>query len=131
MPPTGRRNALKLISGSFALASFPWGQAAADPTSTGKSAADGTLALLFDGSLRTRVLFRGKPLTPFQPSESLLLADRAIDSFSFAGHETEVLQDPKHGKGARHRISGRSKEGIQKTVEVTLFEQLPGLAVLT
>jgi alpha-galactosidase len=131
MPQTGRRNALKLISGSFALASFPWELAGANPTAAGKSAADGTLALLFDGSLRTRVLFRGKPLTPFQSSESLLLASGSIDAFSFAGHETEAIQDPKQGKGARHRISGRSKEGVEKTVDVAFFEQLPGLAVLT
>jgi alpha-galactosidase len=128
MPQTGRRNALKLLSGSFALASFPWELAGAQGSAGGQSAADGTLALLFDGSLRTRVLFRGKPLTPFQPSESLLVATGAIDTFSFTGHETEAIQDPRHGKGARHRISGRSKEGIEKTVEVTFFEQSPGLA---
>ncbi len=48
MPQTGRRNALKLLSGSFALASFPWAaNAAATGTTVDKTAADGTLALSF------------------------------------------------------------------------------------
>jgi alpha-galactosidase len=132
MPPTGRRNALKLLSGSFALASFPWARAAdtAAGAADGRSAADGTLALLFDGSLRTRVLFKGKPLTPFQASEALLLADRAIDSFTASGITHEDLNDPRHGAGRRHFITGTSAEGIEKKVEVTFFEKLPGLAIL-
>src|SRR5689334_10556341 len=130
MPHTGRRNALKLLSGSFALASFPWAQGAPGTAAAGETAADDTLALLFDGSLRTRVLLRGKPLTPFQPSEALLLEKRAIDSFAFAGHSHEDLQDPRHGTGRRHLVTGKSADGIEKRVEVTFFEQFPGLAVV-
>src|SRR5262245_31611142 len=107
MPQTGRRNALKLLSGSFALASFPWAQAA-DSASNDSTAADGTLALLFDGALKTRVLFRGKPLTPFQASESLLLKDGALDEFVFAGHTQDAFKDARHGAGSRHVITGKS-----------------------
>ena len=131
MPQTGRRNALKLLSGSFALASFPWAQAAtsgADPVA--KTAADGTLALSFDGNLRTRVLLKGKPLTPFQASETLLLKNGAISAFTATGHTHEDLKDARHGAGRRHVITGQSREGIEKRVEVTFFEQSPGLAVL-
>jgi alpha-galactosidase len=130
MPHTGRRNALKLLSGSFALASFPWAQAASPAGSVGGTAADDTLALLFDGSLRTRVLFRGKPLTPFQSSESLLLGKRQLDTFSFGGHTHEDLADPRHGAGSRHVITGKSADGIEKKVEVTFFQRLPGLGIL-
>jgi alpha-galactosidase len=130
MPQTGRRNALKLLSGSFALASFPWAEGALGAAPAGETAADGTLALLFDGLLRTRVLLRGQPLTSYQASEALLLGKRAIDAFAFSGHTHEDLKDPRHGAGRRHVITGKSAEGIEKRVEVTFFEQLPGLAVL-
>ena len=67
MPQTGRRNALKLLSGSFALASFPWADLAMSEEANPRGATtppDGRLAILFDGEMRTRVLFRAKALTP-------------------------------------------------------------------
>ena len=130
MHPTGRRNALKLLTGSFALASFPWELASAAAPGMARTAADGTLALDFDGNLRTRLLLRGKALTPYQSSESLLLANGVVDAFAFQSHSHEDLEDPRHGAGRRHLITGRSKQGIEKRVEVSFFEKLPGLAVL-
>ncbi|HUQ10115.1 MAG TPA: glycoside hydrolase family 36 protein, partial [Steroidobacteraceae bacterium] len=131
MPQIERRNALKLLSGSFALASFPWARAATPDAAAGtQTAADDTLALLFDGSLRTRVLFRGKPLTAFQSSEALLLKDRPIEAFFFSGHTHEDLTDPQQGAGRRHVITGKSTEGVEKKVEVTFFQRLPGLAIM-
>ena len=131
MPQTGRRNALKLLSGSFALASFPWAQGAGSATGAGKqTVADGTLALSFDGNLHSRVLLRDKPLTPYQASETLRVGDRTIDAFVFASHTHEDFQDPRHGVGRRHVITGKSAEGIEKRVEVSFFGQIPGLAVL-
>jgi len=131
MLQTGRRNALKLLSGSFVVASFPWELASSGAApAADKTAADGTLALLFDDSLRSRVVFRGQPLTAFQASEALLMKDRAIDAFAFRSHAHEDLQDQRHGAGRRHVITGTSKEGIEKQVDVTFFEQFPGLAVL-
>src|SRR3954470_11351823 len=114
MLKTGRRNALKLLSGSFVVASFPWelGTAAAadqSAASDDRTAADGTLALLFDASLRTRVMFRGQPLTPYQASEALLIKNRAIDAFAFKSHVHEDVKDPRHGAGRRHIITGVSK----------------------
>ena len=101
MPQIGRRNALKLLSGSFVLASFPWTETASGEGSSDKSAADGTLALLFDGSLRTQVLFRGRALTPFQSSEALLLGERRLEAVPFTGNSHEDLKDPRHGSGRR------------------------------
>jgi alpha-galactosidase len=135
MPHSGRRNALKLLSGSFVLASFPWAQSVGKVSAKGaasdKIAADGTLALAFDGRLRSRVLFRGKPLTPFQSGEALLLPDgSATDEFVFTAFSHEDFEDSRHGAGRRHVISGVSVQEIVKRVEVTFYEQFPGLAVL-
>jgi alpha-galactosidase len=132
MPHPGRRNALKLLSGSFALASFPWAGAHGSDAQRDEdpAAADGTLALLFDRSLHTRVLYRNEALTPFQASEALLLADRIVDTFIFSGHAHEDLKDARQGAGRRHVITGQSAEGVEKRVEVTFFRQFPGLAVL-
>jgi alpha-galactosidase len=131
MPQTGRRNALKILSGSFALASFHWAQGAVSSAVTGDTtAADGTLALSFDGTLRTRVFLRGRPLTTYQASEALLLSDRVIDAFTFVSHTHEDFKDPRHGAARRHVVTGTSKDGIGKRVELTFFEQLPGLGVL-
>jgi len=133
MPQTGRRNALKLLSGSFALASFPWADLAMAeeaklPGAT--TAADGKLAILFDGEMRTRVLFRAKALTPYQASESLLLKDGVLDSFTFVDHSHEDFKDARHGAARRHVITGKSSGGVEKRVEVTFYERLPGLAIM-
>jgi alpha-galactosidase len=92
--------------------------------------ADSILTLAFDDSLRTQLSVRGKALTSFQKSESLLLKDRALDTFAFTGHTLADIKHAQHGAGRRHVISGRSKEDIEKRVEVTFFEQLPGFALL-
>jgi alpha-galactosidase len=131
MPQTGRRTALKLLSGSVALASFPWAEAASKIGSAGEPvAADDTLSLQFDGTLQTRVLLRGKALTPYQPSEALVLKDRTVDAFAFSSHTHEDLKDLRHGAGRRHVITGKSKDGVEKRVEITFFERLPGLAIM-
>src|SRR5262245_27199979 len=127
----GRRNALKLLSSGFALASLRLaGAETSREVANDRTAADGTLALIFDGNLHTSVLLRGKPITPFQASEALILEDRAIEKFAFRTHTHEDLQDPRHGAGRRHVVSGISQDGIEKRVEVTFFEELAGFAVL-
>jgi alpha-galactosidase len=131
MPDTGRRNALKLLSGGFVLASFPWElTSAAAATAAGRTVADGTLGLLFDDAMRTRVMWGGQPLTPFTDSETLLLDGGKSASFAYRDRAVQMIDDPRHGKGARHRISGTSPRGLEKAVDVTFFEQFPGLAVL-
>ena len=76
MPPIGRRAVLKLAVGSAALAALPWtpGRALAAGNAA-MTAQDALLSLKFDRSMRTRVAYRGKSLTPFQASEVLLLKD--------------------------------------------------------
>jgi len=130
MHDPGRRNALKLFSGGFVLASFPWELASAATPGAAQAIDDGTLGLLFDGAMRTRVIWRGQPLTAFDASESLLLKGDRVPSFTYAKHVPSMVDDPRHGKGARHVITGTSKDGIEKSVDVTFFQQFPGLAVL-
>ena len=57
---TGRRNALKLLSGSFVLASFPWQLASANARVAGQLVNDQWLGLMFDDAMRTRVIWRGQ-----------------------------------------------------------------------
>ena len=130
MHEPGRRNALKLLSSGFVLASFPWELASADAPVAAQAIDDGTLGLLFDDAMRTRVIWRGKPLTAFDASESLLLKGGKSPPFAYGQHTSTMVDDPRHGTGARHVITGTSKGGIEKTVDVTFFQQFPGLAVM-
>jgi alpha-galactosidase len=137
MPPIGRRTVLKLVTGSVAAAVAPWtvapwAQAATRlPVSAGKAIAqDPLLAVAFDHSLRTRLARQGVFATPWQASESLLLADGVLDEFEFSGQRTEAVADPRHGPGQRTVVSGRAANGVEKQVAVTFFQRHPGLAVL-
>ncbi|MCW5579765.1 MAG: alpha-galactosidase [Luteimonas sp.] len=133
MPPIGRRTVLKLASSTAALAALPWASAARAGTSRSARAVahDDLLSIAFDAQLRTSISRAGAALTPFQPSESLLLADDgAIEAFAFVDERIEPVADARHGAGRRHVIRGRSREGVEKTVEVTFFERYPGMAIL-
>ncbi|MEZ0470727.1 glycoside hydrolase family 36 protein [Luteimonas salinilitoris] len=93
-------------------------------------AGDQALSIAFDRSLHTRISARDKVLTPYQASECLLLEDGTIDAFAFTGQRSEAVNDPRHGNGRRHTVTGLSAEGVEKQVAVTFFEQLPGMALL-
>jgi len=75
---------------------------------TGATAGDAVLAIAFDHRLHTRLVVRGKPLTPWQPSESLLLADGAVDDFAITGHREQPVADARHGSGHQSIVTGRS-----------------------
>lgn len=136
MPPIGRRTVLKLVAGGaasgVAWATLPWAQSAAK--GGGKRAAatvqDRALTLSFDARLHTALASAGKSLTPFQASESLLLADGAVEDFALTGQQELALDDPRHGAGHQLIVTGRSPRGIEKQVAVTFFDRLPGMAVL-
>ncbi|MGB3382421.1 MAG: alpha-galactosidase, partial [Rhodanobacter sp.] len=142
MRPIGRRTVLKLVAGSVAggaawlmlpkaLAASRPGYPGAGRTDggTGATAGDAVLAIAFDHRLHTRLVVRGKPLTPWQPSESLLLADGAVDDFAITGHREQPIADPRHGSGHQSIVTGRSGN-LEKEVALTFFDGLPGFAVL-
>jgi alpha-galactosidase len=131
MPRVGRRNALKLVSGSFAVASLPWPGVGASAGPAGdRTAGDGTLSVSFDSNLHSRIALRGNPLTDFEASEALVLETGVVDAFESTGQTAERIKHARHGVGRRHVFTGRSTQGIEKRVEVTFFEQLPGFALL-
>src|SRR5262245_10094178 len=133
-PTAGRRTVLKLLAGSIAgagLSGCGAGVAGAAPPPT--VAGDAAMSLEFDASLRSRVVaqLRGvlEPLTDFDASEALLLADgRRIDDFAFLDQRSEGV-DGTHGRGTRHVLRGRAAEGIEKEVSIVFHDRYPGFAL--
>jgi alpha-galactosidase len=133
MPRLGRRTVLKLASAGAACAALPWASQAAETAGAeaGRAVADdGVLEIAFDGQLSTRLSAKGRPITQFDPSESLLLENGEADTFAFRDHRIEALRDPRHGAGQRHRVRGRTDAGLEKTVEATFFARYPGMAIV-
>src|SRR5262245_11154712 len=134
-PTKGRRTVLKLLAGSIAGAGLSvhgagFASAAAPPTAAG----DAAMSLEFDASLRSRVVTRlggtVEPLTEFEASETLLLADgRHIDEFAFVDQRREGV-DGVHGRGTRHLLRGRTDEGIEKDLVIVFHDRYPGFALL-
>ncbi len=135
MLPIGRRTVLKLVAGSMAggaaVAALPWAQSA-QRGSKGAVATvqDPALTISFDRRLHTALSSKGKALTPYQPSESLLLAGSEVHDFTFTGQQELQVNDALHGAGHQLIVTGRSDGGIEKQVAVTFFDLLPGFAVL-
>ena len=125
--PLCRRSVLTLLSGATLM---PLAMAA---PSASIRIADSRIALEFDPALKSRVQFRSAnawiTLTDFDTSESLHLAGgKTAGPFRFAGHRTTRVRD-SHGKGERHEITGKSDDGLEKTVTLTLYERYPGFVV--
>jgi alpha-galactosidase len=134
-PTARRRTVLKLLSGSIAgarLGGLGVGFAfAAEPR---VQVGDAVIIIEFDWALRSRVVaLQGggfEPLTDFEPSEALRLADgKRIDRFLFLDERSERVQDV-HGGGTRHVLRGLAGEGIEKEVSIVLYDRLPGFALL-
>jgi alpha-galactosidase len=134
-PSARRRTVLKLLAGSIAGAGLSGidrelGAAAQAPAAVG----DAAIRLELGASLHSRVLARHdrsfEPLTDFEPSETLRLADgRPIDRFAFLDQRSEGL-DGVHGRGTRHVLRGRASEGIEKEIDIALYDRFPGFALL-
>jgi alpha-galactosidase len=134
-PTARRRTILKLLAGSVAgvgLSRLGAGlAAAAEPL---VQVGDAAISLEFDSSLRSRVIARQgggiEPLTEFEPSETLRLADgKHIDHFSFLDRRSEPVDDV-HGRGTRHVLRGLAGEGIEKQVDLVFHDRFPGFALL-
>ncbi|MET0288297.1 MAG: glycoside hydrolase family 36 protein [Pseudoxanthomonas sp.] len=138
MPPIGRRSVLKYFAGSVAggvaWSAAPWARAATDHATKADKpvVADGVLSIAFDQTMQTRISMKGKALTGYQPSETLLLADGTeLADFTLTGQESHALDDARHGRGRQTVFSGRAaKAGVEKQVAISQFDALPGLALL-
>jgi alpha-galactosidase len=125
--PPGRVVFLLVLALGLALDLVPRPVAAADNLRLRGQA----LAIDFDARLHSRVvaLFDGREIVlgPFSPSETLVMADKELSDFAFERKEEERVADTL-GPGQRYRLSGRSGD-IEKTVEVTFYDEFPALAV--
>jgi alpha-galactosidase len=133
-----RRTLLQWLAGTAVATTVgEAGAAAAAAAAKGKDVArigDAAMALEFDSQLRCRVISRRGPrpsaVTAFAPSERLQLPNsRWIERFALASQAADRVDGP-HGPGVRHRLTGVSAEGIEKTVAVTFYERQPGFAVM-
>ncbi len=132
--PARRRTVLKLLAGSFAGSGLSrlgsrFAFAAEPPATTGEPAID----LEFDALLQSRIVVRHgdaiTPLTDFDASETLRLADgRHLDQFPLLDRRTEPIADA-HGRGTRLVLRGIAA-GIEKEISVVQQDRHPGFALL-
>lgn len=94
---------------------------------------DSALSLQFDEQLRCRVvsLLGRQPvaLTGFDASEHLVVKGRPIGRFALQRAEPGRAATP-FGAGQSLHLVGRSAEGVEKRVTVTLLDEHPGVALL-
>jgi alpha-galactosidase len=131
-----RRAVLKLLAGSIAGAGLSGRRAglaiAAEPP---VRAGDAVMSLEFDALLHSRVSMQQgnalAPLTDFEASETLRLADGTrLDGFQLVDARSEPI-DGVHGRGTRHVLRGLAGEGVEKRLTVVLYDRLPGFALLS
>jgi alpha-galactosidase len=130
-----RRRVLQLLAaGAAASSASAFGALRTQPSGQAAVLGDGHLALDVDERMRTAVRWRRAgelvALTSSSVSESLRLADhRVIRDFTLQGHAVDPMDDG-HGRGTRHRLTGLSSVGIEKTLVVRFYERHPGVALL-
>lgn len=124
-----RRTVLKVALGGVGLAAIP-GVAVAthDPKVVGFG--DASISVEFDDQLYSRVSLNGSNVTRFDASEALLLGDIAVEAFTYRRHETRKIWHPRHGAGLQVTLEGDSKEHVRKTLELTCYQRLSGMAVM-
>ena len=69
---------------------------------------------------------RATPVGDFGPSEFVTTAASPIQNFNLSGHKLENVRDER-GHGRRLSITG-SSSGLQKTVVVTVYDEIPRMA---
>ncbi len=106
--------------------------ASAPPESTPvASLGGGSIRVEFDPRLWTRVVatFDGReaPLGTFLASERIIVAGREVSDFGHSRHEEQPVEDAL-GRGRRLTIVGRTEAGLQKTVDVSIYDAFPRTA---
>lgn len=124
-----RRFVTQLLAGASALGWAPRAGAwtAAPPK---LRLSDGTITLDFDSSMRSRIEFRGKPLTVLEAAESLRLADGTLLEDFALGERRDARIDTVHGPALRTDLRGSARGRVERRVSVTMFDRYPGFALL-
>jgi len=118
-------------SAAIAQAATPAG--ASTPQASGPvHFGDGQIEFAFDAGLRSRVRYLRdhRPMleTQWGCGEFLERAGGGrIDHFARTQHAREPIAGV-HGAGERFLVVGLSREGVEKTVDIRLFERYPGFA---
>ena len=133
-PVARRRTILKLLAGSIAGGGLNGLRSHLALAAAPLHVRDELICLEFDEKLYSRLSARGEdrfePLTEFDPSETIRLADGSrIDAFRFRNNYTEAVEDI-HGRGRRAIVHGVASDGIEKWIAVLLYDQFPGFALL-
>ena len=88
------------------------------------------ITIQFDKMLNSRVLtnFDGKTiqLSDYQPSEFLTVGGKDIQNFNKTAHSEKILTAEK-GAGRVVTLTGNA-DGLEKKVEVTVYDEFPGMA---
>jgi alpha-galactosidase len=127
--PVSRRAMLgRLMVGAAAvttpsLAGRVWAAAPA-----GARFGDDNLTIEFDAAMRSRLSWRGKPITPMAAGDTLLVAGRPAERFLLLDRAEEPLSGP-HGTGRRHRLRATSGGALEQALSVTFLDAYPGLAI--
>jgi alpha-galactosidase len=134
---TARRAFLGWLGAAPLATQIPLAQAApASASVTGKGhvrVQDAAVSLQFDEQLRCRIVsLLGKQpaaLTGFDTSEHLVVGGKPLGRFTLQKAEPAPATTP-FGAGQALHLVGRSAEGIEKRVTVTLLDEHPGVALL-
>jgi alpha-galactosidase len=101
----------------------------------GASLGDEAMRIEYDLAMHSRVLHagaaRGAALAShWGPAEFVELADgRRIERFALREKSVQTIDDPVHGKGRCLHLAGVAAPGLEKSLEVCLFERYPGFAL--
>ena len=106
------------------------------PPSQGGAASieDSVLRIDWDAKLHTQVSRKAGgrllPMTSWGASDYLQRADDShIADFTFKSKSRDAVDDA-NGPGSRLTVSGISADGVEKTVEVILYQRHPGIALV-
>jgi alpha-galactosidase len=96
---------------------------------------DSAIRMEWDSSLNMRILrVAGQhttPMTAWGPADYLLRDDgQHIARFILHAHDSPHAIEDANGPGTQLTLSGRSAEGIEKTLAVTLYARYPGFAIV-
>ena len=94
---------------------------------------DDRIGLHFDDDMRCRIVHKHGPrtqaLTRFDASAALALKGRRVERFALVSADPFAGATP-FGPGQSLRLVGRSTDGVEKQVTVTLLDAYPGSALL-